>query len=151
MRRMLKSLMENIMRRIVLTVVIVLTLSAPAWCAAFKDNGNGTVTDLATGLTWQQQGDNTKRSWAVAGTYCRSLSLGGKSDWRLPDIKELQSIVDNRLQAPAVDGIAFPGTNPSYYWSATTPSIGYAWHVSFLNGYVDYHLKSTPYYVRCVR
>ncbi|MEW6029097.1 MAG: DUF1566 domain-containing protein [Chloroflexota bacterium] len=70
---------------------------------AFVDNGNGTVTDNATGLTWLQPdsgafnagpfGDGSL-NWEQALDWCESLDYAGASDWRLPDIKELQSIVD---------------------------------------------------------
>jgi hypothetical protein len=145
--------MEVLMRRTVLTIWMVLAMTATTWCGTYKDNGNGTVTDLATGLTWQQQDDNIERAWAAAGTYCQGLPLGGKSDWRLPNVNELQSIVDYRLTAPAIYGIAFPGTEPSLYWTATTAADDseFAWFVSFNNGYVSYYGKSNTFYVRCVR
>jgi hypothetical protein len=130
---------------------MVLALTVTAWCGAYKDNSNGTVTDLATGLTWQKQDDNTQRAWTVAVSYCQGLSLGGKSDWRLPDVNELQSIVDYRLTDPAIDGIAFPGTDPSSSWSATPLNSGGAWVVGFYDGRVFTDVKYHPFYVRCVR
>lgn len=77
---------------------------------AYTDNGNGTVTDLNTGLVWQQTTDSDgdgdidaadKFAFAQAQPYCDNLSLGGSSDWRLPTIKELYSLID------------FRGTDPS--------------------------------------
>jgi len=120
--------------------------------SVFENNGNGTVTDLATGRTWQRQDDNTQRTWAEANTYCQSLSLGGKTDWRLPNIKELRSIVDDRVSDPAIDKGAFVGTN-WHYWSATTLAYGSggAWSVDFYNGPVRSGSSSNPNYVRCVR
>lgn len=59
-----------------------------------RSNGDGTVTDDATGLTWQQADSGKGFSWKDALAYAGSLVLGGKSDWRLPNAKELQSLVD---------------------------------------------------------
>ena len=64
----------------------------------FTDNGDDTVTDEATGLMWQQangsEGSDLQFSWRDALGYCEDLSLAGHDDWRLPDVKELQSIVE---------------------------------------------------------
>jgi hypothetical protein len=60
----------------------------------FKDNGDETVTDRATGLTWMKADSGKGMNWADALAYARNLELAGHSDWRLPNTKELQSIVD---------------------------------------------------------
>jgi len=57
------------------------------------DNANGTVTSNSTGHSWQQ-GTGGAMSWESALSYCESLALGGYSDWRLPNIKELESILN---------------------------------------------------------
>ena len=54
----------------------------------YKDNGDGTVTDLSTGLIWQQVASSEGMSWEEALAYCEGLSLGGYTDWRLPNKKE---------------------------------------------------------------
>jgi len=61
---------------------------------SYTDNGNGTITDNVTGLTWQKEDDNIERAWDNANTYCDDLTLGGYSDWRLPSDMELMSIVN---------------------------------------------------------
>ena len=61
------------------------------------DNGDGTVTDNHTGLVWQQA-ESATMTWEQALAYAESLTLGGHSDWRLPNIKELQ--VGQRQQLP---------------------------------------------------
>lgn len=92
---------------------------------AFIDNLNGTITDQSTGLVWQQGDDGVRRNWSEALAYCEALSLGGASDWRLPNAKELQSIVDY-TRSPSVTGTAaiepiFQVSNiESYYWTSTT-------------------------------
>jgi hypothetical protein len=62
--------------------------------ASYTDNGDGTVTDNVTGLMWQQEDDDTTRTWDEACSYCDELALAGYSDWRLASKKELMSIVD---------------------------------------------------------
>jgi len=117
-------------------------------------NGDGPVTDNVTGLMWQQEDDNQPRAWEAALAYCEDLVLppGGHTDWRLPDAKELRSIVDNTRYSPAIDPV-FTGTNSAYYWSSSTYAYltYYAWYVYFLDGSVYGGNKSTTYYVRCVR
>ena len=121
----------------------------------FKNNGDGTVTDLATGLMWQRQDDDNTREWTAAVSYCQGLDLGGKTDWRLPTIKELQSIVDTSVNepGPTIDSGAFPGTSSSDYWSATNygGDSSFAWDIEFSNGRLALDLKGLSLYVRCVR
>jgi hypothetical protein len=100
----------------------------------FHDNGNGTVTDNATGLMWQQADDGVARDWETSLAYCENLDLGDHSDWHLPNAKELQSLVDysrgpQATDSPAIDPVFStteindPDGNPGqypYFWSATT-------------------------------
>jgi hypothetical protein len=115
---------------------------------------NGTVKEFDTELMWQQEDDNIEKKWNDAISYCKGLSLGGYNDWRLPNISELQSIIDKTGGIPTINTTYFPNTNSSSYWSSTTPASynPYAWHVSFYNGDVsDHGDKSNTYSVRCVR
>jgi hypothetical protein len=107
----------------------------------FRDNGDGTVTDAATGLTWQQGDSGEAMDWPAALRYAEALELAGRSDWRLPDVKELQSIVDYtrapdaddpRRRGPAIDPV-FELTDPAaWYWSGTTHiETGGAYYVAF--------------------
>jgi hypothetical protein len=118
----------------------------------FMVNTNGTVTDPSTGLMWQQESAGPM-SWEEALNYCEGLTLGGYNDWRLPNINELQSLVDYTIYGPAIDTTAFPDTMSSNYWSSTTHAYGTssAWCVSFSSGLVFYYDKSFSYYVRAVR
>ena len=119
----------------------------------FTDNGDSTVTDQKTGLVWQQSTGSTY-TWESALSYCESLTLGSKSDWRLPNVKELGSIVYHSLSSPTIDSTAFPSTLSLYYWSSTTslPQTSYAWSVHFGNASGMYkNNKSNNNYVRCVR
>lgn len=93
------------------------------------NNGDGTVTDSATGLIWQQADDGATRDWEDALAYCESLSLTSNDDWRLPNTKELQSIVDYTrapdaadpaMQGPAIDPVFQVSETESWFWSSTT-------------------------------
>ena len=91
-------------------------------------------------------------AWDAALTYCESLTLAGHADWRLPNRKELRSIVDYAKYNPAIDTSYFPDTLSSYYWSSTTGAYGSgnAWYVNFFDGSY-FSNKSNAYYVRAVR
>jgi Protein of unknown function (DUF1566) len=87
----------------------------------FHANHNGTVNDDATGLVWQQADDGKTRNWPDALQYCAMLDLGGKRDWRLPNVKELQSIVDYSRNDPAIDtGVFTQSDRTGWFWSSTT-------------------------------
>lgn len=100
----------------------------------FTDNNNSTVTDEATGLMWQKTDDGISRDWENAISYAENLDLGGESDWRLPNAKELQSLVDysrspQTTNSPAINPIFDtseiddPNGNSGqfpYFWSSTT-------------------------------
>ena len=131
----------------------------PATGAKFTDNGDGTITDNATGLMWAKDGNGAGCNngngvaWPAALTWAGGLNFAGHSDWRLPNVKELMSIVDHDESAPAVDTTFFPNTQSNYYWSSTTFAdyTGNAWFVYFYNGYVNNVNKDITYYVRAVR
>ena len=63
---------------------------------SFRDNGDGTVSDLETGLMWSKGVDATKVSLDEAQRIAQQMTLGGYSDWRVPNIKELYSLIDFR-------------------------------------------------------
>jgi len=140
----------------------------------FVDNGDGTVTDRLTGLVWLREGNCTtffagdstgvnERPWAAALTAAKQLassfcgltdgSVAG--DWRLPNLRELQSLVDYSQFNPCLPpDHPFLNTASSYYWSSTTYaySTSLAWLVYFNIGDVYYGgNKSISYYVRAVR
>ena len=142
------------MRKMLVLLVMILTMfvAAVVEAASFTDNGNGTVTDSGTGLMWQQA-EGGSMTWDNALSYCEGLSLGGNSDWRLPNVTELESITDDTRYNPAINTTYFPNANASEYWSSTTfANHTYdAWYVHFYYGYVNYLNKSGSYYVRCVR
>ena len=136
----------------------------------FTDNGNGTVKDNLTGLIWLKDGDCMgTREWSDALTQvinlnagtdfsCDSYTAGTHNDWRLPNVRELYSLIDSS-QPTVAPWIALPSGHPftgvqSYvYWSSTSYAYdtSYAWLVILNNGYVGSANKTTTYYVWPVR
>lgn len=102
-------------------------------------NGDGTVTDTLSGLMWQQEAAD-RMKWEAALTYCENLNLAEHDDWRLPNVNELQSLVDYSTSLPAIDSTAFPDTdtNEAYYWSSTHElgASGDGWPINFRYGFV---------------
>ena len=121
-----------------------------------EDNGDGTVYDTSTGLTWQKDGNNGTHTWQEAIDYCEATDtheLPG-TDWRLPEINELTTIVDYSVSNPAIeDTTVLTGTQSDFYWSGTTlaGNSDYAWIVNFYDGYVTNDNKAPSLHVRCVR
>ena len=132
-------------------LLITLGLSV-ALFADFTKSGN-IVIDGTTGLQWQDDAVYSL-TWTAAIEHCEDLSLDGHSDWRLPNLNELTSIVDDTKHNPCIDNAVFQNTASSVYWSSTAlvryPS--FAWYVSFRGGSQYYSkTKTSSYYVRCVR
>ena len=110
----------------------------------------GTVRDTKTGLTWQQ--DVAGPFWSSAAIkYCADLSLNG-GNWRIPELKELETLIDNTVSSPSIDTSYFPSTPPSWFWTSTlrsgTASTG--WFVKFDEGTIDGY-DDNMFYLRCVR
>ncbi len=120
----------------------------------FTDNGDGTIWDNYTGLTWQKLSSTTPMNWETALAYSKTVTLGGKSDWRLPNIKELQSLNDVSRVKPSINKTFFPNiVTSAFYWSSTSqyknPTI--AWDLNTDYGVVTYEDKSVAKYVILVR
>jgi len=133
--------------------------NSPASSPSYTDNGD-TVTDNITGLEWVKDATSTgcfsgsKMPWEVALSSCANLVYAGHDDWRLPNVKELMSIVDYGSSSPAINEPPFANTKlDNYYWTSTTyvPGGSVAWLVSFDDGDVGYSGKVGSYYVRPVR
>jgi hypothetical protein len=166
----------------------------------FVDNGDGTVTDNLTALVWEKKAswddvavnctsagvcpdphdaDNTY-TWANATSILvaqlNTAAFAGHTDWRLPTLAELQSLIDYAAPAAPVVDVAFDNncvvgssctniTNPTCscsvwgggvkgsYWSSTdyAPVPSFAWPVLFHNGTITAAAKTTSYWARAVR
>lgn len=120
----------------------------------FTDNGNETLTDNVTGFLWQKTADANPRTWDEAVNYCNSLSLGGyASGWRMPDLVELDSIVNLSVVSGAAINADFIGTAAAGYWTATDDPDDNtkAWVLDFGTTEDGTFTKSDTNYIRCVR
>lgn len=86
----------------------------------FTDNGDGSISDNITGLIWQKITSGSPITWEQALSDAENLSLAGVSDWRLPNIKELQSLNDESKVNPSV--------NATYFSSLGVKNIGHQLH-----------------------
>lgn len=115
---------------------------------------DGVVTDLRTGLQWQQVVVDSGKTWSDAVTSCADLTLGGYRDWRLPTITEHESIVDYNRYDPAIDVEAFPNTPSLRFWTSSpvAGSDGEAWTIGMGSGVsVGFAVTYGGYRSRCVR
>ncbi|QTA80027.1 DUF1566 [Desulfonema limicola] len=140
----------------------------------FTDNGDGTVTDNLTGLIWLKNANCFGlRDWSTALTDCSSLANGScgltdgsaAGDWRLPNVKELLSLIDFGYILPALSNAAgtaqwaegdvftsMPLFSDAHWSSTTSPSsTDYAWYVYPTDGTISYVLKTETKYVWPVR
>lgn len=112
----------------------------------------GEVTDNQTGLIWQQADDGKGYSFAGAKTHCEGLGAG----WRVPSVKELQTLVDETRSNPAIDSTVFTSTaavglGTCYQTSSQLAGTALGWLVCFAEGRSTYDNAANPYFVRCVR
>ncbi len=138
----------------------------------FTDNSDGTVTDNLTGLIWLKNANASggTRSWADALADVAELNASGtmnsnasddtsnggshQTDWCLPSVKELQSLIDFGNVGPALpSGHPFEHVQSSSYCPGTTyaDNTGYVWHVTVTNGNLGYGSKTFTSYVWPVR
>lgn len=140
---------------------INLALTTPS--QRFVDHANGVVTDTHTGLMWKkclegQEGGNcfghpSLAPWELAASYAQHANTGrfaGYSDWRLPTLDELESIVETSCQEPSVNLQVFPRTPAAGLWSGNQAD-PLAWSLDFSKGRAFQNLKVGGKYVRLVR
>lgn len=133
-----------------------------------QDNSDGTITDRKTGLIWKQcveglsgntcaSGSAEIFSWQQALQRAQTVNSGGgfagASDWRVPTIKELRSLVEQQCADPAINLTRFPKTGSDIVWSssAVAGDASLAWYVLFSYGYTDWYYKGSNYQLRLVR
>ena len=132
--------------------ILLIMIGLSTLYANFTNVGNDIVRDSDTRLEWQDDAVGGTIDWTAAINQCESLTLGGHSDWRLPNVNELRSLVDRSQVNPAIV-TGFTNTSSNNNWSSTTYESNKlnAWYVNFSVGNVNYSNKGTNYYVRCVR
>jgi hypothetical protein len=109
--------------------------------------------DTRTGLTWERVVSEQTFDVAGAASYCAALQLAEKVGFRLPTMKELETLVDERRAQPAIDPEAFPNTPTESFWSSSAWSgtTDLNWYVRFDSGSALYELSKERFRVRCVR
>ena len=115
-------------------------------------NGNNTITDVARGIMWELK--TIRKTWEEAIDHCENLSTAMFTDWRLPEQKELLSIVDFSQRFPATNQNVFSDVKNSYYCSSTSNAkdTGNVWDIGFDNGDTHYNkAKSERFNVRAIR
>ncbi len=119
----------------------------------FADAGNGTITDHYTGLVWQKFQSPDSLTWEQALAYSKSTALAGKTDWRVPNIKELQSLNSPALLKPSFNKTWFPAVLAGNYWSSTSMYLtaAKAWDLNVEYGIVSYSDKTLKENVLLVR
>jgi hypothetical protein len=119
----------------------------------FTDNGDGTITDNFTGLIWTKIQSSSLLSWEDALVFSEGLTTGGQNDWRLPNIKEIQSLNNTKLSKPSFNKAFFINLSSGNYWSSTTLQNATlkAWDINIDYGIVSYNDKTMKENVLCVR
>jgi hypothetical protein len=122
----------------------------------FTDNNDGTITDNLTQLIWQKVPNTSTVTWENALSYAEGLSLANATDWRLPNIKELQSLNNELATNPSVFSPYFGSLGTKKYWSSTSlrpngsnPNSAWYWYTQY--GITAYDVKTNSNSVICVR
>lgn len=137
--------------------------------ARFTVHGDGTVTDKATGLMWKQCSEGQSGSDCATGAASgytwrfalqraatvNSNGFAGYSDWRLPNIKELRSIVERQCIEPSINLTVFPATPVAWFWSSSLvvayDGNAFVWRVNFNSGSELWDTKDYTLAERLVR
>ncbi|MBA3014858.1 MAG: DUF1566 domain-containing protein, partial [Desulfobulbaceae bacterium] len=149
-------------QRVGLTLALsFLVVALPAISfAAYTDNADGTVTDTSTGLTWKHCAEGQTWSgttcsggqiktytWAQANALSNTVTFAGHSDWRVPTISELESIIESYFPTtPAINEQVFPNKSNNIFWSSTTDSANAnnGMYVNFVYGVTSPMDKALP-------
>ena len=123
--------------------------------------GDNVVIDNLTNLMWKQctegftgsdcsTGSSATFNWQQALEVSDASTFAGFNDWRLPNIKELQSLIAQNCYSPSINISAFPNNSNSWYWSSSTRD-GTTWTINFSFGRITFENSSLTFRVRMVR
>lgn len=118
-----------------------------------KDKPN-IIKDTLRGLLWQREDDGTRKTHKEAIEYCKTLTLDGIKEWRLPTIEELYYLADRTKKGIKIDENYFKNTKSNWYWTSTSyqdSSSSSFWVVHFASGFDGWTSASGSFSVRCVR
>tara|TARA_Y100001963_G_scaffold154808_1_gene244422 strand:- start:2691 stop:3209 length:519 start_codon:yes stop_codon:yes gene_type:complete len=133
----------------------------------FVTHIDGTVSDIKTGLMWQRctfgqsynsdidtcEGTSQQLTWGEALRGAKNATFAGYSDWHVPNIKELASILEHSCVQPSINETVFLSTKLQNYWSSTSgiTRSDLAWVYQFDKGINSLHAKTSDIYLRLVR
>ena len=131
----------------------------------YLDHGDATVTDKETGLMWQKcslglsgsdclTGAIQNFTWQAALAAANENTSSNYTDWRLPNTKELYSLVEVACFNLAINDALFPNTTTNHYWTSSSyqgNNIGHSWYVDFDLGVVGFFNNDNSYSIRLVR
>lgn len=132
----------------------------------FTINDDATVLDTHTGLIWKRcsqgqtgndcQGAASTFGWQEALNAGKNESFAGETDWRVPNVKELSSIIEYGCMQPTINLSVFPNTSMTSYWSGTPDTeppffFTLSWSVGFDFGTIQNGFRDSEYPVRLVR
>lgn len=143
-------------------------IAATAPPSRYRQTGDGSVVDTKTGLMWRTclegvsgkscgEGTPLALTWAealaYAPTFNREGGFAGHRDWRLPNIRELSSLIELQCAAPAINLAVFPNAAPVEVWSSSPSRFHshYSWLVDFGTGAFTYGERIGPKAIRLVR
>lgn len=123
------------------------------------------VTDTQTGLIWRRcpegqvwisstcSGSSVYYTWDDALAHAKNTATSTGVAWRLPNVKELQTLVDRKLANPAIDSSVFPNVPSVFFWTSTpwVSNTSRVWLVHFRHGYVAQDYRNSNYYGGAVR
>jgi hypothetical protein len=131
----------------------IIAVEQPESANRFKDNKNGTLTDIVSGLMWVKAPDSEAVIvWQEAVSYSKKSEIGGFKDWRLPTKEELEGIAKPGGKNPSewLNVQGFEGIQWGFYWTSTIQGEK-VWYVDLGTGESGAHPKTRQYYVLLVR
>ena len=158
-RRVVRKLARSVAFHALVLCSAVAAFAQPRYVVSEYDDGN-TVVDHVTGLRWEQTSATLQVQWQAALQYCEGLVLGGSDNWRLPNVIELSTLVDETRSNPPLNTVYFVDFVNGAYWTSTTNPLTsqMAYIVNFYdsadelaNGGINIIEKTSTANVLCVR